>query len=51
MEKQHNLNFDILDTSPISKPGNMGYFVWRKKKKKKKRMLGVWTLQKIAPYQ
>jgi hypothetical protein len=47
MEK-HNLNFDILDTSPISKPGNMGYFVWSKRKK---RMLGVWALQKISPYQ
>lgn len=36
MEK-HNLNFDILDTSPISKPGNMGYFIWRKRKKRKRK--------------
>jgi hypothetical protein len=39
MEK-HNLNFDILDTSPISKSGNMGYSVWSKRKKKDAWSLG-----------
>jgi hypothetical protein len=45
MEK-HNLNIDILDTSPISKPGNMGYLVWRKKGKKK----DAWSLDSTKDF-